>query len=125
MKSRFIKIVPPKVDGICTGFDTKVYDQEGVEIRGISGVTLSIMPDEVITATIRCTPANLEPVTAVVDAIVVDRHGDESYKAISQILVDTIYEVLDVATPEQANKIKDILEKKHGPLDAILELANF
>lgn len=47
-----IKIVLPEGKGIKTGKGTKVFTDSGIEITGISHMTIEITPDEFITAKI-------------------------------------------------------------------------
>ena len=55
-----IKVVLPEGDGIKQGRGTKVFTQSGHEIENITGVTVRIMPDELIEAQMTVYVSNIK-----------------------------------------------------------------
>jgi len=47
-----IKVTLPEGEGPRTGMGTKIYTSDGVEITGVSDISISIQPDSFITAKI-------------------------------------------------------------------------
>ena len=55
-----IKIVLPEGEGIKQGQGTKVFTQSGREIKDVTGMTVRIMPDELIEAQMTVYVSNIE-----------------------------------------------------------------
>lgn len=82
-----VRIVPPQVSGLTLGQGAKVFTASGAEINGISSLTISIVPDDFITATVEVAVA-FEEITAHVllglDSVrmAADAHGYDLVKRI-------------------------------------------
>ena len=55
-----IRVVFPEGDGIKQGRGTKVFTESGHEIEDVTGMTVRIMPDELIEAQMTVYVSNLE-----------------------------------------------------------------
>ena len=67
-----IKIVLPEGEGIKSGNGTRVYTDDGHEINGITSITVRILRDEIIDATITVHASeieNLEGLEGIVIAV--------------------------------------------------------
>lgn len=60
-----IKIVLPDGD-VKSGNGTKVYADDGTEIRGIAGMTIRIFPDEIVLAKLEVCVSALENADGIV-----------------------------------------------------------
>ena len=68
-----IKVVLPEGDGLKQGRGTKVFTESGHEIENVTGMTVRIMPDELIEAQMTVYVSNIENFEGIEGAYMVDQ----------------------------------------------------
>jgi len=68
-----IKVVLPEGGGLKQGMGTKVFTESGHEIENVTGMTVRIMPDEIIEAQMTVYVSNIENFEGIEGAYLLDQ----------------------------------------------------